>query len=53
MKKFKYQQYFHCFAVCILVPYAFWFGYWKNILTAVLSAAAFKTVVLITGRGLF
>ena len=24
-KKFKYQQYFHCFIVCKLVPYAFWF----------------------------
>ena len=22
MKKSKYQQYFHCFVVCILVPYA-------------------------------
>ena len=26
MKKSKYQQYFHCFIVCILVPYAFWFS---------------------------
>ena len=23
MKKSKYQQYFHCFTVCILVLYAF------------------------------
>ena len=23
MKNFKYQQYFYCFIVCILVPYAF------------------------------
>ena len=23
MKKSRYQQYFHCFIVCILVPYAF------------------------------
>ena len=26
MKKSKYQQYFHCFIVCILGPYAFWFS---------------------------
>ena len=25
MKKFKYQQYFHCFIVFVLVPYVFWF----------------------------
>ena len=24
MKKSKYQQYFHCFIVCILVPYVIW-----------------------------
>ena len=24
IKKSKYQQYFHCFIVSILVPYAFW-----------------------------
>ena len=23
MTKSKYQQYFHCFIVCVLVPYAF------------------------------
>ena len=23
MTKYNYQQYFHCFIVCILVPYAF------------------------------
>ena len=27
MKKSKYQQYLHCFIVCILFPYAFWFSY--------------------------
>ena len=27
MKKPKYQQYFHCFIVSILVPYAFWCSY--------------------------
>ena len=25
MKKTKYQHYFHCFIVCMLVPYAFYF----------------------------
>ena len=25
MEKSKYQQCFHCFIVCILVPYASWF----------------------------
>ena len=24
MKKSKYEQYFQCFIVCILGPYAFW-----------------------------
>ena len=27
MKKFKYQQYFDCFIVCILVPYEFEFSF--------------------------
>ena len=27
MKKSKYRQYFHCFIVCILVPYAFWISF--------------------------
>ena len=26
-KKSKYQQYFHCFNVCILALYAFWLSY--------------------------
>ena len=26
MKKSKYQKYFHCFIVYILVTYAFWFN---------------------------
>ena len=26
IKKSKYQEYFHCFIVCTLVPYAFWFS---------------------------
>ena len=33
MKKSKYQQYFYCFIVCILVSYAFWFSYQQNIVT--------------------
>ena len=28
MKKSKYREYFHCFIVCVLVPYAFWFSYY-------------------------
>ena len=27
MKKSKYQLYFRCLIVSILVPYAFWFSY--------------------------
>ena len=27
MKKSKFQQYFQCFIVCILGPYAFWFSH--------------------------
>ena len=27
MQKFKNQQYLHCFIVCILGPYAFWFSF--------------------------
>ena len=26
-KKNKYQQYFHCFIMCMLVPHPFWFSY--------------------------
>ena len=26
MKKSKYQQYYHCFIVCMLVPYVSWFS---------------------------
>ena len=33
MKKSKHQQYFHCFIVGILYPYAFWFSFLKNIVT--------------------
>ena len=29
--KSKYQQYFRCFIVCILFPYAFWFNNQQNI----------------------
>ena len=37
MRKSEFQQYFHCFIVCILFPYgilvpcAFWFSYQQNI----------------------
>ena len=39
MKKSKYQQYFHCFIVCIIFPYAFWFSCQENIVTIPISAA--------------
>ena len=51
MKKSNYQQYF-CFIVCILNSYAFWFSYWWNILTILISTA-FRGAALITGRRLF
>ena len=51
MKKSKYQQYFHCFIVCILIPYAFWLGYQQNISILVICAA-FRSVALITGEAL-
>ena len=38
MKKSKYRQYFHCFIVYILVPYACWFNFQKNIVTILISA---------------
>ena len=38
MKKSKYYQYFHCFIVCILGPYAFWFSFQQNIVTILISA---------------
>ena len=58
MKKSKYQQYFHCFIVCILGPYAFWFSFQQNIVTilisAVLGSGAFiRGETLIRGRCLF
>ena len=52
MKKSKHQQYFHCFIVCVLVPYAFWFSYQQNTVTILISPA-FRNVALIRGRRLF
>ena len=52
LKKSKYQQYFHCFVVCILVSHAFWFSYQQNIMTILLNAA-FRVAALIRGRRLF
>ena len=26
-KKTKYQQYCHCYIVCVIVPYSFWLSY--------------------------
>ena len=51
LKKFKYQKYFHCFIVCILVSYAFWFSYQQNIVTILISAA-FRVAALIRGDAL-
>ena len=58
MKKFKYQQYFHCFIVCTPVSYAFWFSYQQNMVTILISpafrgAALIKGYALIRGRRLF
>ena len=69
MKKSKYQQYFHCFIVCILGPHAFWFNFQQNIvnipISAVFGSAALirrkvlismwipKSAVLIRGQRLF
>ena len=65
MKKSKCQQYFHCFVICILAPYAFWFSYWWNIATILINTASLirgealislwiaKGAVLIRGRRLF
>ena len=47
----SYQQYFHCFIVCILVLYPFWFSYQQNMVTILVSAAS-RGVVLIRGEAL-
>ena len=52
IKKSKYQQYFHCFIVCIRGPFAFQFSFQQNIVTILISAV-FRGVALITGRHLF
>ena len=49
MKKSTFQQYFHCFVVGMLVPYAFWFSYQQNIVT-ILITAAFRCAALIRGE---
>ena len=58
MKKSKYQQYCHCFIVCILVPYASWFSYQLNMVTILISAAFIGAAFIrgeasIRGRRLF
>ena len=45
MKKSKYQQYLYCFIVCMLVPNAFWFGYFIS--------ATFRGTVHTRGTCLF
>ena len=53
MKKSKYQQYFHCFIVCIQGPYIFWFSFQQNIVTILISAifaALIRGEALIRGR---
>ena len=49
MKKYKFKQYFRCFVVGILVPYAFWFSYQQNIVTIPISTP-FRGGVLIRGE---
>ena len=49
-KKNKYQQYFHCFIMCMLVPHPFWFSYQQNMVTI---SVAFKGAALIRGRRFF
>ena len=58
MKKSKYQQYFHCFIVCIPGPCAYWFSFQQNIAAALISAifrdaALIRGDVFIRGRRLF
>ena len=58
MKKSKHEQYFHCFIVCILGPYAFWFSFYQKIVTILISnvfrgAALIRGQALIRGRRLF
>ena len=51
MKKSKYEQYFYCFIVCVLVPYVFWFSYQQNVVTILISAT-FRGGALIRGETL-
>ena len=51
MIKSKYQQCFHCFIACIIVPYTFWFSYQQNIVTILISPA-FRSAALIRGEAL-
>ena len=51
MNKFKYQLYFHCFIVCILVPYPFLFSFQQSIVIFLISSV-FRGAVLIRGRSL-
>ena len=58
IKTSNFQQYFHCFVVCILVPYACWFSYQQNIAISPISAGFRGTAFirggkLIRGRPLF
>ena len=58
MKKSKYQQYFHCFIVCIISPNVFWFSFYQNIVTILIStvyrgATLIRGEALIIGRRLF
>ena len=51
MQKSKYEQYFHCFIACILVPYEFWFSYQQNMVTILISTT-FRNGSLLEGRSL-
>ena len=52
MKESKFQQYFHCFVVCILVLYVFWFSYQQNIVIIPISTT-FRGAVPIRGGAYF
>ena len=52
MKKSKYQQYFHCFIVCIISLNVFWFSYQQNIVT-ILRSTVFRGAALLEGGAYF
>ena len=51
MKKSKYQQYCHCFIICIIGPYAFWFSS-KEIIVTILMSTVFRGTALVREKSL-